>query len=92
MFITPLYGLRAILHFAKFDFEPLGAHDQNYEFFQGIIPDNFGSGSNFVLLAAILKTRKYVIFVFFNEKMATNCGRFWPFSDLAISVLIFLSF
>ena len=92
VFITPLYGLRAFLHFAKFDFEPLGVYDQNYEFFQGIIPDNFGSGSNFVLLAAILKTRKYVIFVFFVIKMGTNCGRFWPFWDLAISGLIFLSF
>ena len=92
VFITPLYGLRAILHFAKFDFEPLRASDQNYEFFQGIIPDNFGSGSNFVLLAAIFKTRKYVIFVFFHEKMGTCIGRFWPFGDLAISGLIFLLF
>ena len=79
VFITPLYGLRAILHFQKVELKPLGAYDQNYEFFHGIIFHNFGSRSNFGLLAPVFKTRKYVIFVFFTKKWALILAGFGHF-------------
>ena len=79
VFKTPLYGLRAILHFQKVELKPLGANDQNYEFFQGIIFHNFGSQPNFGLLAPVFKTRKYVIFTFFTKKWALILADFGHF-------------